>query len=179
MFGEKYFNKPKYPNDSLTVSTANLDDTSDPNSPATMSTTTKPPAAGQTPPSHPPDLTNSYFHQQRALLVSEIATVRPQHQPSHIPPQPDRTTTNSPFPHQALDTTLTQLNRLNRSLESVTAVGNEFSSVEALWSQFESVMGNMAQNGAEQQARAGAQEEGSDGETLRRSGEEEGEEVKV
>lgn len=43
---------------------------------------------------------------------------------------------------QALDTTLTHLNRLNRSLESIVAVGNEFSSVEALWSQVEGVMGD-------------------------------------
>lgn len=42
---------------------------------------------------------------------------------------------------QALDSTLTHLNRLNRSLESVIGIGNEFSNVEALWSQFEGVMG--------------------------------------
>ncbi|KAG4294160.1 hypothetical protein FPRO06_00745 [Fusarium proliferatum] len=35
---------------------------------------------------------------------------------------------------------LANINKLNRSLEAVTAVGNEFSSVEALWSQFENVM---------------------------------------
>ncbi|KAF4123858.1 DASH complex subunit DAD1 [Geosmithia morbida] len=35
---------------------------------------------------------------------------------------------------------LASINKLNRSLESVVAVGNEFSSVEALWSQFENVM---------------------------------------
>jgi DASH complex subunit DAD1 len=68
----------------------------------------------------PNDPTQSYFHQQRALLVSEIA--------------------------QSLDTLLTQLNRLNRGLESVIAVGNEFSSVEALWSQFEGVMGGQAED---------------------------------
>lgn len=68
----------------------------------------------------PKDATQSYFHQQRALLVSEIT--------------------------QSLDTLLTQLNRLNRGLESVIAVGNEFSSVEALWSQFEGVMGGQAED---------------------------------
>jgi DASH complex subunit DAD1 len=68
----------------------------------------------------PNDPTQSYFHQQRALLVSEIA--------------------------QSLDTLLTQLNRLNRGLESVIAVGNEFSSVEALWSQFEGVMGGQTED---------------------------------
>jgi len=30
---------------------------------------------------------------------------------------------------------------LNRRLEETTAVGNEFASIEALWSQFENVMG--------------------------------------
>ena len=44
--------------------------------------------------------------------------------------------------YQALDTTLAQLNRLNRSLESVIELGNEFGSVEALWSQFEGVIGS-------------------------------------
>ncbi|PWW77801.1 hypothetical protein C7212DRAFT_277246 [Tuber magnatum] len=33
------------------------------------------------------------------------------------------------------------MNLLNRSLEGVVAVGREFESVEALWSQFEGVMG--------------------------------------
>jgi DASH complex subunit DAD1 len=41
-----------------------------------------------------------------------------------------------------MDSVLTNLNRLNRSLEAIIAVGNEFSSVEALWSTFEGVMGN-------------------------------------
>jgi len=35
---------------------------------------------------------------------------------------------------------LANINKLNRSLEGVIAVGNEFGSVEALWSQFENVM---------------------------------------
>jgi DASH complex subunit DAD1 len=40
-----------------------------------------------------------------------------------------------------MDSVLVNLNQLNRSLESVIAVGNEFGSVEALWSIFETVMG--------------------------------------
>ncbi|KAL8318981.1 hypothetical protein RB597_005977 [Gaeumannomyces tritici] len=35
---------------------------------------------------------------------------------------------------------LANINKLNRSLEAVITVGSEFSSVEALWSQFENVM---------------------------------------
>ena len=35
---------------------------------------------------------------------------------------------------------LQNINKLNRSLEGVIAVGNEFGNVEALWSQFEGVM---------------------------------------
>ena len=35
---------------------------------------------------------------------------------------------------------LQNINKLNRSLEGVIAVGNEFGAVEALWSQFEGVM---------------------------------------
>ncbi|TGO53734.1 hypothetical protein BOTNAR_0287g00040 [Botryotinia narcissicola] len=56
----------------------------------------------------------SYFEQQREILLGEIAIS---------------------FEH-----VLSSINKLNRSLEGVIAVGNEFSSVEALWSQFENVM---------------------------------------
>ncbi|APA08486.1 predicted protein [Sclerotinia sclerotiorum 1980 UF-70] len=56
----------------------------------------------------------SYFEQQREILLGEIAVS---------------------FEH-----VLSSINKLNRSLEGVIAVGNEFSSVEALWSQFENVM---------------------------------------
>jgi len=41
-----------------------------------------------------------------------------------------------------LEQVLTQINALNRSLEGITEIGNEFAQVEALWSQFENVMGN-------------------------------------
>lgn len=56
----------------------------------------------------------SLFEQQREILLKEIAVS---------------------FEH-----VLANINKLNRSLEGVIAVGNEFSSVEALWSQFEGVM---------------------------------------
>ncbi|KAF2473846.1 DASH complex subunit Dad1 [Lindgomyces ingoldianus] len=56
----------------------------------------------------------SFFEQQREILVGEIA--------------------------QSLEHVLQNINKLNRSLEEVIAVGNEFSPVEALWSQFENVM---------------------------------------
>jgi len=71
--------------------------------------------------SHPADSgapAASYFQTQRALLLSEIA--------------------------QSMDSVLTNLNRLNRSLESIIAIGNEFGNVEALWSTFEGVMGDGA-----------------------------------
>ncbi|KAF2273054.1 uncharacterized protein EI97DRAFT_445327 [Westerdykella ornata] len=57
----------------------------------------------------------SFFESQRELLVQEIA--------------------------QSLEHVLQNINKLNRSLEEVIAVGNEFAPVEALWSQFENVMG--------------------------------------
>ncbi|KAI9894621.1 MAG: hypothetical protein M1814_001976 [Vezdaea aestivalis] len=57
----------------------------------------------------------SPFEQQRDALVSEIAV--------------------------SLEHVLQNINKLNRSLEGIIAVGNEFYSVEALWSQFETVMG--------------------------------------
>jgi DASH complex subunit DAD1 len=40
-----------------------------------------------------------------------------------------------------MENVLQNINRLNRNLEGVIAVGNEFGAVEALWSQFEGVMG--------------------------------------
>ncbi|KAL7270720.1 Dolichyl-diphosphooligosaccharide-protein glycosyltransferase subunit dad1 [Rhizina undulata] len=57
----------------------------------------------------------SYFEQQRELLISEIAL--------------------------SLEHVLMNMNLLNRSLEGVITVGKEFESVEALWSQFENVIG--------------------------------------
>ncbi|ELQ39726.1 aldehyde dehydrogenase [Pyricularia oryzae Y34] len=54
------------------------------------------------------------FEQQREALIGEIA--------------------------MSFEQVLANMNKLNRSLEAVITVGNEFSSVEALWSQFENVM---------------------------------------
>ncbi|KAF1839387.1 hypothetical protein BDW02DRAFT_635680 [Decorospora gaudefroyi] len=56
----------------------------------------------------------SYYEQQRELLVTEIA--------------------------QSLEVVLQNINKLNRSLEEVISVGNEFAPVESLWSHFENVM---------------------------------------
>ncbi|KAI0907337.1 DASH complex subunit Dad1-domain-containing protein [Ustulina deusta] len=56
----------------------------------------------------------THFEQQREALIGEIA--------------------------MSFEHVLANINKLNRSLEAVVAVGNEFSSVEALWSQFENVM---------------------------------------
>ncbi|KAL8808553.1 MAG: hypothetical protein Q9182_000104 [Xanthomendoza sp. 2 TL-2023] len=56
----------------------------------------------------------SSFLQQRDLLIGEISI--------------------------AMEHVLQNINRLNRNLEGVIAVGNEFGAVEALWSQFENVM---------------------------------------
>lgn len=41
---------------------------------------------------------------------------------------------------QSFEQVLANINKLNRNLEAVITVGNEFSSVEALWSTFENVM---------------------------------------
>jgi DASH complex subunit DAD1 len=77
-----------------------------------------------------------------------------------------------------MDSVLMNLNQLNRSLESVIAVGNEFGSVEALWSMFEGVMGD--QTGGQQQQQQQQAEGGASGggdQQQRRTGndEEEGE----
>ena len=49
--------------------------------------------------------------------------------------------------NQSFEHVLANINKLNRSLEAIITVGNEFSSVEALWSQFEGVMGKDGQEG--------------------------------
>ncbi|RDL37255.1 Uncharacterized protein BP5553_04688 [Venustampulla echinocandica] len=81
-----------------------------------MSTTTRPSASST---SAQPAATGekSFFEQQRELLLQDIG-----------------------IPMQSFEHVLANINKLNRSLEGVIAVGNEFSSVEALWSTFENVM---------------------------------------
>lgn len=103
------------------------------------------------------------FEQQREELVREIAVVS-------IMPAPSSTfyTNSREIEHklicnlqQGMEQVLQNINRLNRNLESIITVriiypcsitlstsfandiqvGNEFSSVEALWSQFENFMG--------------------------------------
>ncbi|PMD18762.1 hypothetical protein NA56DRAFT_647644 [Hyaloscypha hepaticicola] len=77
------------------------------------SSTTRPPASSSTTAQQQP-AENSFFEQQREVLLREIGVS---------------------FEH-----VLANINKLNRAMEGVIAVGNEFSSVEALWSQFENVM---------------------------------------
>ncbi|OCK77406.1 hypothetical protein K432DRAFT_384730 [Lepidopterella palustris CBS 459.81] len=76
----------------------------------------------------------TYFEQQREMLVGEIA--------------------------QSLEHVLQNINRLNRTLEEVIAVGNEFSPVEALWSQFENVMAKDPNAASEEQDNEDETEEG-------------------
>jgi DASH complex subunit DAD1 len=63
-------------------------------------------------------------------------------------------------PTQSLELVLQNINKLNRSLEEVTQVGNEFAPVESLWSHFENVM---AKEPSETQE--GAAENEGEGET--------------
>lgn len=72
----------------------------------------------------PPSASPTPFHTAREALVCEIA--------------------------QSLENVLQNINKLNRSLEGVIAVGNEFGSVEALWSQFEGVMSAKGGDGEEE-----------------------------
>ncbi|KAK5200895.1 Dolichyl-diphosphooligosaccharide-protein glycosyltransferase subunit dad1 [Cryomyces antarcticus] len=78
--------------------------------------TSRPPATGSI---DGAPVEKSCFEQQREALVADVATVTSLHSLEHV---------------------LQNINKLNRSLEGVIAVGNEFGSVEALWSQFENVM---------------------------------------
>ncbi|EEA28891.1 Dolichyl-diphosphooligosaccharide-protein glycosyltransferase subunit dad1 [Talaromyces marneffei ATCC 18224] len=79
----------------------------------------------------------SEFESQRSELVREIAL--------------------------GMESVLQYINRLNRNLESIIAVGNEFSSVEALWSQFENVMGS-EENQQQQQQQQQEQKNRGEGE---------------
>ncbi|KAI9158422.1 DASH complex subunit dad1 domain-containing protein [Paramyrothecium foliicola] len=74
----------------------------------------------------------TYFEQQREALIGEIA--------------------------MSFEHVLANINKLNRSLEAVITVGNEFSSVEALWSQFEGVM-NKNEEGSDQGKAASTQQQ--------------------
>ncbi|KAI4852522.1 hypothetical protein E4T44_01428 [Aureobasidium sp. EXF-8845] len=80
----------------------------------------------------------TYFEQQRELVLQDVAT--------------------------NLEQVLQNMNTLNRSLESVIAVGNEFGQVEGLWSMFENVMAQQQQQQQPQsheeegQTHTGAQE---------------------
>ncbi|KAI2632168.1 DASH complex subunit Dad1-domain-containing protein [Hypoxylon sp. NC1633] len=83
----------------------------------------------------------TYFEEQREALIGEIA--------------------------MSFEHVLANINKLNRSLEAVVAVGNEFSSVEALWSQFEGVMARDPEDGktaseGEGQAQGQGQSQGQD-----------------
>ncbi|EEQ35068.1 Dolichyl-diphosphooligosaccharide-protein glycosyltransferase subunit dad1 [Microsporum canis] len=65
----------------------------------------------------------TYFEEQRAELLREISL--------------------------SLEGVLQNINKFNRNLESIITVGNELSSVEGLWSQFEGVMGrNVEEQGS-------------------------------
>lgn len=80
----------------------------------------------------------SYFESQRAALLGEIGV--------------------------SLEHTLQAINKLNRSLEGVIAVGNEFGSVEALWSTFETVMGADANQKSEETQRSEDERQEGEGE---------------
>ncbi|KAK5121787.1 hypothetical protein LTR85_004662 [Meristemomyces frigidus] len=75
----------------------------------------------------------SYFEKQRALLVNEVAA--------------------------SMENVLQNINKLNRSLEGVIAVGNEFSQVEGLWSQLENFMAKEPAPEETKDAKEGATEE--------------------
>ncbi|THZ12342.1 hypothetical protein D6C91_08570 [Aureobasidium pullulans] len=83
-----------------------------------------------------PQPEKTYFEQQRELVLQDVAT--------------------------NLEQVLQNMNTLNRSLESVIAVGNEFGQVEGLWSMFENVMAQQQQSNNTQeeegQTQGGGQE---------------------
>lgn len=108
------------------------------------------------------------FERQRSELIQEIAEVSHPNTPLPLvlapPPLPGAPSSSPhpplPFPPtiasltqpQSFEHVLANINKLNRNLEAVITVGNEFSSVEALWSTFENVMGKPAATAEEEKA---------------------------
>jgi DASH complex subunit DAD1 len=63
----------------------------------------------------------------------------------------------------SLEDTLTQINSLNRSLEGIIEIGNEFAAVEGLWSSFEGFMGDQGQgHGQAEGAGEGREDDGKE-----------------
>ncbi|MCJ1472515.1 hypothetical protein MMC13_001163 [Lambiella insularis] len=89
-----------------------------------------------------PTTDKTFFEQQRETLVGEIAI--------------------------SLEHVLQNINKLNRSLEGVIAIGNEFGSVEALWSQFENVMAKDQEELTEVKDAGEGEEKGNDTEAKER-----------
>ncbi|KAK5165198.1 Dolichyl-diphosphooligosaccharide-protein glycosyltransferase subunit dad1 [Saxophila tyrrhenica] len=89
----------------------------------------------------------TYFEQQRELVISDVAAVRDMLH-SRLESFTDA--------RQSLENVLQNLNKLNRSLEGVIAVGNEFSQVEGLWSQFENVMAKEPEKEGTKDSKEGA-----------------------
>ncbi len=78
----------------------------------------------------------------RPLTAGEACPARLSPLASHIPTlYTGHGSQLTRLPAQSFEHVLANMNKLNRGLEGVIAVGNEFSSVEALWSQFEAVTG--------------------------------------
>ncbi|KAK4494285.1 hypothetical protein PRZ48_014583 [Zasmidium cellare] len=73
-----------------------------------------------------------YFEQQRQLLINDVAA--------------------------SLENVLQNINKLNRSLEGVIAVGNEFGQVEGLWSQIENIMAKESEKEENRETKEGATE---------------------
>ncbi|KAK7707516.1 Dolichyl-diphosphooligosaccharide-protein glycosyltransferase subunit dad1 [Diaporthe eres] len=115
----------------------------------------------------------AYFEQQREALMGEIAMVTTKSTSVHPftspPAQNIILTPSCPEPKQSFEQVLANINKLNRNLEAVITVGNEFSSVEALWSTFENVMAkeegdvDEAADGKGEDAGGGDDEEGERG----------------
>ena len=97
----------------------------------------------------PPEKT--YFEQQRELLINDVAAV--------WAPSPLGRKEQMLMMNQSLENVLQNINKLNRSLEGVIAVGNEFSQVEGLWSQFENVMAKKTEEEDAKDSKEGALEE--------------------
>lgn len=119
------------------------------------------------------------FERQRSELIQEIAEVshpiasQPVSSKFACPPLPSSPPCQKPpyLPQpQSFEHVLANVNKLNRNLEAVITVGNEFSSVEALWSTFENVMGKPAATAEEEKAGEAEQQPQQEEEKSRKQG---------
>ena len=109
----------------------------------------------------------SYFEQQRELLINDVANVQVFQKPlSNIDANDTAEHGECVTEHQSTQSRIGECHRSKSSLREngisnliQSKVGNEFSQVEGLWSQFENVMAKQPESDSSKDTKDGAAEE--------------------